>query len=136
MFIPKKVKHRKWHKGRGQGRRVATQKLELAFGNFGLKVLDTIWITSRQLEASRRAMTRYIKRGGKIWIRVFPDKSITNHGNESVMGSGKGAVDYYVARVRPGTIVFEMDGIAEDVAREAFRLAGHKLGVKTKFITK
>ena len=134
--MPKKVKHRKWHKGRGQGRRVATQKLELAFGNFGLKVLDTIWITSRQLEASRRAMTRYIKRGGKIWIRVFPDKSITNHGNESVMGSGKGAVDYYVARVRPGTIVFEMDGIAADVAREAFRLAGHKLGVKTKFITK
>lgn len=136
MFIPKKVKHRKWHKGRARNIRTATQKVDLAFGSFGLKVLDHIWITSRQLEAARRAMTRYIKRGGKIWIRVFPDKSITNHGNEAVMGSGKGAVDYYVARVRPGTIVFEMDGVAEDLAREALRLASHKLGVKTKFITK
>jgi large subunit ribosomal protein L16 len=136
MFIPKKVKHRKWHKGRAAGKRVATQKLNLAFGSFGLKVLDGIWITSRQLEAARRTMTRYIKRGGKIWIRVFPDKSISNHGNESVMGGGKGAVDYYVARVRPGTIIFEMDGVAENVAREAFRLAGHKLGVKNKFVTK
>ena len=115
---------------------MATQKLNLAFGSFGLKVLDGIWITSRQLEAARRTMTRYIKRGGKIWIRVFPDKSISNHGNESVMGGGKGAVDYYVARVRPGTIIFEMDGVAENVAREAFRLAGHKLGVKNKFVTK
>jgi len=136
MFIPKKVKHRKWHKGRARNIRTATQKVDLAFGSFGLKVLDHIWITSRQLEAARRAMTRYIKRGGKIWIRVFPDKSITNHGNEAVMGSGKGAVDYYVARVRPGTIVFEMDGVTEELAREALRLASHKLGVKTKFITK
>ena len=136
MFIPKKVKHRKWHKGRARNIRTATQKIDLAFGSFGLKVLDHIWITSRQLEAARRAMTRYIKRGGKIWIRVFPDKSITNHGNEAVMGSGKGAVDYYVARVRPGTIVFEMDGVTEELAREALRLASHKLGVKTKFITK
>jgi len=136
MFIPKKVKHRKWHKGRARNLRTATQKVDLAFGSFGLKVLDHIWITSRQLEAARRAMTRYIKRGGKIWIRVFPDKSITNHGNEAVMGSGKGAVDYYVARVRPGTIVFEMDGVTEELAREALRLASHKLGVKTKFITK
>jgi large subunit ribosomal protein L16 len=136
MFIPKKVKHRKWHKGRARNIRTATQKVDLAFGSYGLKVLDHIWITSRQLEAARRAMTRYIKRGGKIWIRVFPDKSITNHGNEAVMGSGKGAVDYYVARVRPGTIVFEMDGVTVDLAREALRLASHKLGVKTKFITK
>jgi len=136
MFIPKKVKHRKWHKGRAKNIRVATQKIDLAFGSFGLKVLEPIWITSRQLEAARRAMTRYIKRGGKIWIRVFPDKSMTNHGNESVMGSGKGAVDYYVARVRAGTIVFEMDGVTVDLAREALRLASHKLGVKTKFITK
>jgi large subunit ribosomal protein L16 len=136
MLMPKKVKHRKWHKGRARGKRIATDKNEVDFGSFGLKVMETAWVTSRQIEASRRAMTRFVKRGGKIWIRIFPDKSITNHGNESVMGGGKGAVDHYVAVVKPGTVVFEMDGVDEATAREALRLASHKLPAKTKFVKK
>lgn len=134
--MPSKVKHRKMHKGRGRGKRVATTKLDVSFGSYGLKALDGAWVTSRQIEAARRAMTRYIKRGGKIWIRIFPDKPITYHGNENSMGGGKGAVDHYVAVVRPGTVMFEMDGVSEDVAREAMRLAGHKLPMKTRFVTK
>jgi len=136
MLIPKKLKHRKWHKGRANGKRVATRKTSLDFGKYGLKAVTESWVTSRQIEAARRAMTRYVKRGGKIWIRIFPDHPITSHGNESVMGSGKGAVDYYVAVVRPGTVMFEMSGVPEDVAKEAFRLAAHKLPLKTKFIVK
>jgi large subunit ribosomal protein L16 len=137
MLLPKKVKHRKVQRRRGQRNyRVATSKIKVDFGSFGLKVMEPAWLTSRQIEAARRAMTRYIKRGGKIWIRVFPDKPITNHGNESVMGGGKGSLDHFVAVVRPGTVVFEMDGVSEELAREAMRLAGHKLPVKTRFVTK
>jgi large subunit ribosomal protein L16 len=136
MLIPKKVKYRKMHKGRGRNKRKATTKLEVSFGAYGLKALDGAWVTSRQIEAARRAMTRYMKRGGKVWIRIFPDKPITFHGNENTMGGGKGAVDYYVAVVRPGTVMFEIDGAAEEVAREAMRLAAHKLPMRCKFITK
>ena len=136
MLLPKKVKFRKMQKGRARGKRVATTKLDVSFGSFGLKALEGAWITSRQIEAARRAMTHMIKRGGKIWIRIFPDKPITNHGNESVMGGGKGAVDYYVAVVRPGTVLFEMDGVSEEIAREAMRLAAHKLPTKTRFVKK
>lgn len=136
MFTPKKVKYRKTHSLRTNNHRTATTKIKLAFGSIGLRALETTWITSRQLEASRRAMTRFVKRGGKIWIRVFPDKSVTNHGNESVMGGGKGAVDYYVAIVRRGTILFEMDGVPNETAEEALRLASHKLPTKTKIVYK
>jgi large subunit ribosomal protein L16 len=135
MLIPKKVKHRKVHKGRSSDRaQIATTKISVDFGSYGLKSLEGAWITSRQIEAARRTMTRYIKRGGKIWIRIFPDKPRTNHGNESVMGGGKGAVDHYVAVVRPGTVMFEMDGVPEQTAREAMELAAYKLPVKTKFV--
>lgn len=137
MFFPKKVKHRKWQKGRGRnGGRIATTKTAVSFGDFGLKSLEESWITARQIEAARRAITRYIKRGGKIWIRVFPDKPITFHGNENTMGGGKGAVDHYVTVVKPGTVLLEMGGVDEQTAKEAFRLAGHKLCVKTKFVKK
>ena len=136
MFTPKKVKFRKTHKLRASQFRTATDKIDLAFGSVGLKAMDPAWITSRQLEAARRAMTRFVKRGGKIWIRIFPDKSVTNHGNESTMGGGKGAVDYYVAIVRRGTMLFEMDGVSPETAREALRLASHKLPTRTKIITK
>ena len=137
MLSPSKVKHRKWQRGRGSSNyQTATTKLKVSFGSFGLKAMEPAWITSRQIEAARRAMTRYIKRGGKIWIRVFPDKPITNHGNESVMGSGKGSLDYYVAVIRPGTVMFEMDGVTEKLAREAMTLAAYKLPMKTRFVTK
>ena len=136
MLIPKKVKYRKQHKGRRRGEHAATQKIALAFGGFGLKTLEYGWVDSRQIEAARRAMTRSVKRGGKIWVRIFPDKSVTSHGNENPMGSGKGAVDHYVAVVRPGMILFEIDGVDETGAAEALRLASHKLPVKTRFISK
>jgi len=123
-------------KGRARNLRTATTKTEVSFGAYGLKALTGAWVTSRQIEAARRAMTRLIKRGGKVWIRIFPDKPITNHGNESVMGGGKGAVDHYVAVIRPGTVMFEMDGVPEESAREAMRLAGHKLPMRTRFVTK
>lgn len=134
MLIPKKVKHRKWHKGRARGKRTATQKFTLAFGSYGLKAMTDGWITSRQIEASRRALTRTIKRGGKVWIRVFPDHPITSKGSEMPMGKGKGAVDHYVCMVRPGTILFEMDGVTAELAREAMTLASHKLPVRTKIV--
>lgn len=124
------------HRARGANLRPATTKLEVSYGAYGLKLLEPCHITSRQIEAARRAMTRFIKRGGKIWIRIFPDRPITNHGNESVMGGGKGAVDHYVAVVRPGTVVFEMDGVTEEVAREAMRLAAYKLPSKSRFVKK
>jgi large subunit ribosomal protein L16 len=136
MLMPKKVKHRKWHKGRGNNRRIASTKTRLAFGTVGLKSLTPAWVSSRQIEAARRAMTRSIKRGGKIWIRIFPDKPVTTKGAEMPMGKGKGAVDHYVAVVRPGTIMFEIDGIAADLAKEALILAGHKLPLKCKIITR
>ncbi len=134
MLQPKKVKHRKWHKGRTRG--VETRGTELAFGAFGLKAMEPRWITARQIEAARRAMTRYIERGGKIWIRIFPDKPVTKKPPEVTLGGGKGAVDHYVAAIKPGRILFEMDGVLESVAQEAMRLAAHKLPVKTKFIKK
>ena len=134
MLIPKKVKHRKHHRGRSKGKAMAGNFV--SFGSYGLKALENSWVTSRQIEAARRAMTRYIQRGGKVWIRVFPDKPITSHGNESPMGSGKGAVDYFVAVVQKGRILFEMDGVTPDQAAEAMRLASHKLPVKTRFVTK
>lgn len=130
--MPKKVKHRKWHRGNIRGK--ATDKLELSFGAFGLKALEPKWVTARQLEAARRAMTRFIQRGGKVWIRVFPDKPVTIKGNEIRMGGGKGAVDHYVTVVKPGMMLFEMDGVKEEVAREAMQLAAYKLPVKTKFM--
>lgn len=134
MLIPKKVKHRKWHKGRARNKRVATTKTTIAFGSFGLKATTGAWVTSRQIEAARRAMTRAIKRGGKVWIRIFPDKPITTKGSEMPMGKGKGAVDHFVAVVRPGTVMFEMGGISEELARRALELAAYKLPVKTKVI--
>jgi large subunit ribosomal protein L16 len=134
MLLPKKTKYRKQMKGRING--VATRGTEVSFGRYGLKADGTDRITSRQIEAARRAMTRYIKRGGKIWIRIFPDTPITRKAAEVSMGSGKGSVDHYAARVRPGLILFEMDGVAEPVAKEAMRLAAHKLPLKTKFIVR
>lgn len=135
MLFPKKVKHRKWQKGRGRDKGKSSRGTSLAFGNFGLKAMQEIWLTARQIEAARRAMTRYVQRGGKIWIRVFPDKPITRKGIEVPMGGGKGSVEGYVAPVKPGRILFEMDGVSEETAKEAMRRAGHKLPIKTKFIT-
>ncbi len=136
MLIPRKVKHRKWHKGRGRNRRIATDKVFLAFGSLGLKATQPAWLTSRQIEACRRVLTRYTRRGGKIWIRIFPDKPITKGGNEKRMGGGKGGVDHYVAPVRPGTVMFEMDGIPEAQAREALQSAAYKLPCKSIVITR
>lgn len=134
MLSPRKVKHRKWHKGMLKGK--ATAGTQVNFGKYALKALDNCWLTARQIEAARRAMTRFIKRGGKIWIRVFPDKPVTAKGEQSTMGSGKGAVDHYVAVIKPGRILFEMDGVTETQAREAMRLAAHKLPTKTVLIIK
>jgi len=136
MLTPKKVKHRKWHKGRKRNKGVATSINSIDFGKYALKSLAYGWITSRQIEAARIAITRYVKRGGKIWIRIFPDKPVTAKGSQATMGSGKGALDHYVAVVKPGTIMFELDGVEPEVAKEAMRLAGHKLSVKTKFVSK
>ncbi|MBI3420626.1 MAG: 50S ribosomal protein L16 [Candidatus Sungbacteria bacterium] len=132
MLQPKKVKHRKWQKGTTKGNE--TRGRDLAFGKYGLKSLEPHWITARQIEAARRAMTHSIRRGGKIWIRIFPDKPITKKPPEVTLGGGKGAVDHYVAPIRPGRILFEMDGVSRAVAAEAMRLAAHKLPVKTKFM--
>jgi len=134
MLQPKKVKHRKWHKGRSRG--VESRGTELSFGSYGLKGLESRWITARQIEAARRAMTRHIQRGGKVWIRIFPDKPVTKKPPEVTLGGGKGAVDHYVVALKPGRILFEMDGVTIAVAREAMRLAAHKLPIKTKFIMK
>lgn len=134
MLAPKKVKHRKWQKGRAKGK--ATSGTTIAFGSYALKCMGTAWITSRQIEAARRAMTRYLVRGGKIWIRIFPDKPVTAKSSEMPMGKGKGAVDHYVVVVKPGRILFEIDGVGEKEAREAMRLAGYKLPIKTKIVTK
>lgn len=136
MFIPKKVKYRKWQKLRGSGRRVASQKLDVAYGSYGLKATTGAWITSRQVEAARRAISRHLKKGGKMWIRIFPDHPVTSKGPEVPMGGGKGAVEGYIANVRAGTIMFELGGVDETIAKEAFRMAGHKLPVRTKFISR
>lgn len=134
MLLPKKTKYRKQMKGRNNGN--ASRGTTIAFGQYALKAETAERITSRQIEAARRAMTRYIKRGGKIWIRIFPDTPITKKPAEVRMGSGKGSVDHYAAKVKPGRIMFEMDGVAEDVAREAMRLAAHKLPVRTRFLVR
>lgn len=135
MLMPKKVKHRKIQRG-GAIRGVASRGNDLSFGSFGLKSKEANLVSARQIEAARRAMTRYIQRGGKIWIRIFPDKPMTKKGDETPMGKGKGSVDHYVAVVRPGTVMFEMDGVKREMAKEAMRLASYKLNVKTKFIEK
>lgn len=134
MLMPKKVKHRKQQKGRMRGK--AQRGSTISFGTFALKSLETSWVTSRQIEAARRAMTRYVQRGGKIWVRIFPDKPITRKPAEVPMGSGKGSLDHFAAVVKIGKIIFEMDGVEEKVAREAMERASHKLPVKTKFISK
>ncbi len=132
MLMPKRVKYRKQMRGRMKGK--ATRGANVAFGDYGLQALEPCWMTSRQLEAARRAIVRYIRRGGKVWIRVFPDKPVTAKAAETRMGSGKGAVDHWVAVIKPGRIIFEMTGVPEDDARQALRRAAHKLPIKTQFV--
>jgi large subunit ribosomal protein L16 len=134
MLMPKKVKHRRVMKGRMRGK--ATRGERLSFGDFGLKALDAGWVTDRQIEAARIAMTRHVKRGGKIWIRLFPDKPITRKPAETRMGSGKGAPDHWVAVVKPGRVLYEIVGVDEHLAREAMKLAAQKLPIKTKFVSR
>ena len=134
MLSPKRTKYRKYHRGRMRGK--ATRGNEVTFGQYGLQALEPTWITSRQIEAARRTITRYTKRGASLWIRIFPDKTVTARAAESRMGSGKGAVDYWVATVKPGTIIFEIKGVPENVARQAMKLASYKLPIKTKFLIK
>jgi large subunit ribosomal protein L16 len=134
MLMPRKTKYRKAQKGRNTG--IATRGTEISFGSYALKALGNDRISSRQIEAARRAMTRYIKRGGKIWIRIFPHTPVTKKPAEVRMGSGKGSLDHYVAKVQAGRILFELDGVSEETAKEAMRLAAHKLPVRTKFMVK
>ena len=134
MLMPKRVKYRRVHRGRLTGK--AYRGNTISYGQYGLVATEPAWITSNQIEAARIAMTRYIKRGGQVWIKVFPDKPITEKPAETRMGSGKGSPEYWVAVVKPGRVMFEMDGVAEDVAREAMRLASHKLPIKCKFVKK
>lgn len=134
MLLPKRVKHRKQFRGRMKGK--ANRGNTVSHGEFGLVALEPAWITNRQIEAARIAMTRYIKRGGKVWIKIFPDKPVTAKPAGTRMGSGKGAPEYWVAVTKPGRVMFEMDGVPEDVAKEAMRLAAHKLPIKTKFVVK
>lgn len=132
MLMPKRVKYRRVHRGRMKGK--AQKGNTLTYGEYGLQALDPAWITANQIEAARRAMTRYIRRGGNIWIKIFPDKPVTEKPAETRMGSGKGAPSYWVSVVKPGRVLFEMSGVSEEIAREAMRLAAQKLPVKTKFI--
>lgn len=134
MLMPKKTKFRKSQKNPQTGK--STRGNEISFGSYGLKSMDSAWLTSRQIEAARRAMTRSVKRGGKIWIRVFPDKPVTKKPNEVGMGKGKGSPDHFIYVVKPGRIIFEMDGITVDLAKEAMRLASHKLPMRTKIVVK
>jgi large subunit ribosomal protein L16 len=134
LLAPSRYKYRKQHRGRMRGN--AQRGNTLAFGEFGLQSLEPCWLEARQIEAARIALTRFMKRGGKVWIRVFPDKPITAKPAETRMGSGKGAVDHYVSVVKPGRIIFEIGGVSEEVAKEAVRLASHKLPVKTRFLTR
>jgi len=136
MLIPKKVKHRKWHKRAGMSGSNAARMNRVSFGNFGMKSMTESWVSSRQIEAARRVMVRFTRKGGKIWIRIFPDKPITKKGDEVGMGKGKGAPDHFVAVVKPGTVMFEMSGISEDKAKEAIEMASYKLPVKIRFIVK
>lgn len=132
MLMPKKVKYRKQHRGRMRGK--AYRASEVNFGQYGLQALEPGWITNRQIEAARVAMTRKIKRAGRVWIRIFPDKPVTSKPAETRMGKGKGSPDHWVAVVKPGRIMYEMEGVSEELAREAFRLAAHKLPLKTRFV--
>ena len=132
MLMPKKTKYRKSHKGKRGGK--ATRLVNVSFGSYGLKSLGNHWVTSRQIEAARRVITRYTKRGGKVWIRIFPDKPVTKKGGEIPMGKGKGAVDHYVAVVKPGMVMFEIDGVSEQMAKEALELAAYKLSINCKFV--
>lgn len=134
MLLPKKLKHRKQFRGKRAG--IATRMTTIAYGTYGLKAVTRGWVTSRQIEAARRAMTRYIKRGGEVWIRIFPDKPVTQRPPEVGMGGGKGPLDHFVAVVKPGQYLFEMAGVPVEVAKEAMRLAAHKLPVETKFVEK
>ena len=134
MLMPKRVKYRRVQRGRLKGK--ATRGNTISNGQYGLVATEPAWITANQIEAARIAMTRYIKRGGKVWIKIFPDKPITEKPAETRMGSGKGSPEYWVAVVKPGRVMFEMDGVAEEVAREAMRLASHKLPIKTKFVVR
>ena len=134
MLLPKRVKYRRVHRGRLKGK--ATRGNTVTYGDFGLQALEPAWITSNQIEAARVAMTRYTKRGGKVWIKIFPDKPITEKHAETRMGSGKGSPEYWVAVVKPGRVMFEIAGVSEEVAREALRLASHKLPIKTKIVAK
>ena len=134
MLMPKKVKFRKQQRGRRKGK--AWRGSTVSFGDYGLKAMECIWLTDRQIEAGRVAMTRFIHRGGKIWIRVFPDKPVTKKPAETRMGKGKGAPEYWVAVVKPGKILYEMEGVSEEIAREAMRLAANKLPIKTKFVSR
>lgn len=132
MLMPKKVKYRKQQRGRRRGK--AWRGSTIAFGDYGLKVLEAGWLTDRQIEAARIAVTRFVKRGGKIWVRVFPDKPVTRKPAETRMGKGKGAPESWVAVVKPGRVLYEMEGVTLEVAKEALRLAGHKIGLKTVFV--
>ncbi len=132
MLIPKKVKFRKQQRGKRRG--LAQSGSTLSFGNYGLKAIECGWLSTREIEAARIAMTRFIKRGGKIWIRIFPDKPVTKKPAETRMGSGKGSPEDWVAVIKPGRILYEMEGVTEEVAREAFRLASHKVSIPTKFV--
>jgi large subunit ribosomal protein L16 len=132
MLVPKRVKYRKQMRGKMSGK--AIRGAEVSYGEFGLQALEAGWITNVQIEAARIAMTRYIKRGGKVWIKIFPDKPVTAKPAETRMGSGKGAPEYWVAVVKPGRVMFEIAGVPEDLAKEAMRLAAHKLPIKTKFV--
>ena len=134
MLLPKRVKYRRVHRGRLTGK--ATRGNKVSYGDYGLVALEPAWITSNQIEAARIAMTRYIKRGGQVWIKIFPDKPITEKPAETRLGSGKGSPEYWVAVVKPGRVMFEIAGVPEETAREAMRLAMHKLPIKCKFITK
>ncbi|MDQ7094112.1 50S ribosomal protein L16 [Desulfosporosinus sp. PR] len=134
MLVPTRVKHRKQHRGRMAGK--ATRGTTITFGEYGLVALESGWITNRQIEAARIAMTRYIKRGGQVWIKIFPDKPVTAKPAETRMGSGKGSPEYWVAVVKPGRVMFELNGVAEEVAREALRLAMHKLPIKCKIASR
>ena len=134
MLLPKRVKYRRGHRGRLTGK--AMRGNTVTYGDYGLQATEPAWISSRQIEAARIAMTRYIKRGGQVWIKIFPDKPITQKPAETRMGSGKGSPEYWVAVVKPGRVMFEIGGVSEELAREAFRLASHKLPIKTKFVVK
>lgn len=136
MLQPKKQKHRKMQKGRKKGRLTETRGLKVSFGTFGLQARSACWITARQIEAARKTITHALKRGGKVWIRIFPDKPITKLPPEVTLGGGKGNIDHYVAPVKPGRILFEIDGVSREIATHALRMAGHKLPVKTKVVEK